>query len=165
MVEWNKKIYWRKMWMCAVVAWKSWEKARRSSIRTLCVTTDIENLHFQNRSHKSYRSSHLVQFPGFLKKWYITVFITFRYSIPSESPESSLLPHNKLTHSVEQSPPWDAEWSSGCQEIPRILWNPKVHYHTRKRQPLAPVLKILFNITVPSTTCVFQVVSFPQAFP
>jgi len=32
-----------------------------------------------------------------------------------------------LTHSMEQSPPWEANLFSPSKEIPRILWNPKVH--------------------------------------
>ena len=31
-----------------------------------------------------------------------------------------------LTHSMEQSPSWEAKRLAASQEIPRILWNPKV---------------------------------------
>ena len=34
-----------------------------------------------------------------------------------------------------QSPSWEANWFADSQEIPRISWNPKVHYHTHKSSP------------------------------
>jgi hypothetical protein len=43
---------------------------------------------------------------------------SLRYYVP---------PSNLLTHSMEQNSSWEANRFSACQEIPRILWNPKVH--------------------------------------
>ena len=45
-----------------------------------------------------------------------------------------------LTYSMVQSPSWEANWFAASQEIPRILWNPKVHYRTHKRLPPVPIL-------------------------
>ena len=45
-----------------------------------------------------------------------------------------------LTYSMVQSPSWEANWFAASQEIPRILWNPKVHYRTHKRPPPFPIL-------------------------
>ena len=39
-----------------------------------------------------------------------------------------------------QSPSWEANWFAASQEIPRILWNPKVHYRTHKRPAPVPIL-------------------------
>ena len=45
-----------------------------------------------------------------------------------------------LTYSMVQSPSWEANWFANSQEIPRILWNPKVHYRTHKRPLPVPIL-------------------------
>jgi len=45
-----------------------------------------------------------------------------------------------LTYSMVQSPSWEANWFAASQEIPRILWNLKVHYRTHKCPPPVPIL-------------------------
>ena len=47
---------------------------------------------------------------------------------------------NLYLYSTVQIPSWAADWLAASQEIPRISWNPKVHYRTHKRPPPVPIL-------------------------
>jgi CRISPR/Cas system-associated protein endoribonuclease Cas2 len=69
-----------------------------------------------------------------------------------------------LIYSMQHSPSWEANWFAASQEIPWILWNPKVYYHIHKfpaiclypepaqssPYPTSYLLKSHLNIILPS---------------
>ena len=56
-----------------------------------------------------------------------------------------------FTYSTEQSPSWRANQSLASQEIPRILWNLKVHYCIYKCTSHVPKLSQINSVYAPQT--------------
>jgi len=52
---------------------------------------------------------------------------------------------------MEQSPSWETNWFSASQEIPRISWNPKVHYCIHKWPTPVPTLSQLDPVHTPTS--------------
>ena len=102
-----------------------------------------------------------------------TTAVQLRYRVHSSGSNSIVEADRKysppvtylLTHSMQHSPSWEANRCSASQEIPRILWNPKVHYCIHNFPAPVPILsqldpvhthtshflKIHLNIMLPST--------------
>ena len=64
----------------------------------------------------------------------------------------AILPTYLLTYSLNGAgPSWEANRFSASQEIPLILWKPKIHYRIHKCPPPVPILSYLDSVHNPTS--------------
>jgi hypothetical protein len=86
--------------------------------------------------------------------------------------------HIIVTNFLQLSPSWEAASHAATQELPKIVWNPKVYYRVHKSLPLVPILSqinpvhtttscpsSIIQYHLPTYVLVFLVVSFLLDFP
>jgi len=66
-------------------------------------------------------------------------------------PTSCCQGYSILTYSMEQSPSSETNWFAASQEIPRILWNPKVYYCIHKCPPPVSIMSQLDPVHTPTS--------------
>ena len=64
-------------------------------------------------------------------------------------PEHQALFTFLLTFTMEHSPSWEANRFAISEEIPRILWKPKVHHRIHKCPPPVPILSQFNPVHIP----------------
>jgi hypothetical protein len=85
----------------------------------------------------------------YLLTYLITYLLTYLLTHLITHLFTHLLTHS-LTHSIKHSPS-EANQFADSQEIPRILWNPKVHNRFHKCQPPVSILCQLNPIHTPTS--------------
>ena len=95
--------------------------------------------------YTKFKKTSILQHNSIIRRIYISIYNWQNFGKSRVIPVAYL-----LTYSMEQSPS-EANWFSAGQEIPRILWNPKVHCRIHKCLPPVPILSQLNPVRTPTS--------------